>query len=123
MCPVVLRRRTGIGPRTLLTVSASGGRRILHALAQVIIGVVDFGMDPQAAIAAPRVDASTPVATLDPRIGDSVLDALRQRGHQFTVVPDGLYPRPYASPVAIAVHGEELLGGVDVYHPAVAVGL
>lgn len=123
MCPVVLRRRTGLGPRTVLAVSASGGRRITHAIAQVILGVVDFGMDPQEAIAAPRVDASTLVATIDPRFGAATLSALHERGHRFTVVPDALYPRAYASPVAIAVRGEELLGGVDVFHPAVAVGL
>lgn len=123
MCPVVLRQRASAGPRTVLATGASGGRQIMHAVAQVILGVVDFDLDPQQAIVAPRVDVSMSTPTVDPRFGDAVLSELRRRGHRLTVLPDGFLPRHYASPIALTRRGEYMYGGVDVYHPALAIGL
>ena len=41
-----------------MTVGAPGGRKIINAVTQVVMNVVDFGMGMQDAITAPRVDAS-----------------------------------------------------------------
>ena len=44
--------------RPVMTVGAPGGRKIINAVTQVVMNVVDFGMGMQDAIGAPRVDAS-----------------------------------------------------------------
>ena len=57
MTPTIVRAPDG---RTL-AVGASGGRRITNCLTQLIAHVLDFGMGAQDAVAAPRLDASTPL--------------------------------------------------------------
>lgn len=112
------------GGQPVLAVGASGGRRIIDAVLQVILNHVEFGMDVQAAVAAPRVDASGPEAVVDARIPEDVVDALRSRGHRIAVVEDAVAPRYFASPVAAGRDPRTglLTGGADPYHPAIAAG-
>ena len=43
--------------------AAPGGNRVLCALTQAVVNVVNFGLDVETALAAPRIDCgSTPVA-------------------------------------------------------------
>ena len=59
-----------------LAVGASGGRRILPAVTQMLSFVMDYGMDLDAAIHQPRIDASEGAVV----IGDVRLPArCRQR--------------------------------------------
>src|SRR5207302_1848103 len=53
MTPLVVLRPDG---RLLMSVGASGGPRIVAAVAQVLSHVIDLGMSVQDAIAQPRVD-------------------------------------------------------------------
>jgi len=108
------------GPRAGL--GASGGRRITNCVCQLIVHLQDFGLGMQAAIAAPRVDASTPWITVDARFGDAVVAALRNRGWDVRVPP---FPEQsaFASPVGIVRDLDGTLhGGVDVFHSAEAWG-
>ncbi len=107
-------------------VGASGGRLITNCVSQVLSNLLDHGMGPQAAIDAPRVDASLPTASADMRIGTDVIQQLREQGHDVRVVPYDFLERgwtPFASPLAI-VRGEspELRAGVDTFHSAYAAG-
>ena len=118
MTPAIVTR----DGRPLLAVGASGGRRITNCVTQVITHVVDQCMGAQAAIDAPRIDASTPWVTADARLGDAVIDNLRARGWDVQIPP---YPEQsaFASPVAIVAEADgSLRGGVDTFHSAEARG-
>lgn len=120
MCPAVVLAPNG---DPLLAVGASGGRRILNCVAQLICNVVDFRMDIQEAINAPRIDTSAGIV-LDARLPDHVIEVLRERGYQFELQFPMPFPRFFASPVGIQRVGGEVLGGVDPqYFTAMAVGV
>ncbi len=119
MTPAVARSPDG----RAMAVGASGGRRITNCVTQLIGYVFDHGLGAQAAVAAPRVDASTPWVTVDPRFGAETLEALRARG--WDVRPPAIPGRSaFASPVLILRDADGGLGGgVDVFHSAAAQGL
>jgi gamma-glutamyltranspeptidase/glutathione hydrolase len=117
--------------RPLLTIGAPGGRRVITAVVQVLVNVLDFGMDIQEAIAAPRIhvegsDPKVPDGKLvrwlfaDARLPPEVVQDLRKRGHDVTLLPDG----NFALPVAIIRDETEgrLRAGVTVPVPATALG-
>ena len=63
-----------------LAVGASGGRRILPAVAQLLSFVMDYGMDLDTAIHTPRIDASEGAVVIgDVRLPAQVRDALRKQ--------------------------------------------
>jgi gamma-glutamyltranspeptidase/glutathione hydrolase len=70
MCPTVaLSDRLGA-----VGIGASGGRKIMPAVAQILSFLVDFGMDLDSAFHTPRIDVSGPGAALvDRRLGDGTL--------------------------------------------------
>jgi gamma-glutamyltranspeptidase/glutathione hydrolase len=73
MCPTVaLSDRLGA-----VGLGASGGRKIMPAVAQILSFMVDFGMDLDSAFHAPRIDVSGPgVALVDRRLGRETLDGI-----------------------------------------------
>ena len=114
-----------------LTVGAPGGRRVITAVVQVLLNVIEFGMDIQDAIAAPRIhiegsDPKVPGGKLvrrllaDWRLPAGVVENLEQRGHEVVLLPDG----QFALPVGIMRDGStgKLRGGVTVPVPATALG-
>ena len=109
-----------------LAVGASGGRRITNCVTSLVVNMLDFGLGPQAAIDAPRLDCSTPLTAVDGRIDGAVIDELRVRRHHVGTI-DPRYAAggmsPFASPVAIARDEGGLRGGVDTFHSAHAAGL
>lgn len=108
-----------------LAVGASGGRRILDAVAQIIIGYVDHGLGPQAAISSPRMDNSEPRTLIDDRVGADTIAALAAMGHEITGVTVDSHYNHFASPTAVAVDPatDKLRGGADPFYPALAVGI
>ena len=64
MCPTILLREDG----QRFALGASGGRRIMPAVFQLISFLTDYGMDVEAAMHQPRIDISgTDLVTLDDR--------------------------------------------------------
>ena len=64
MSPIILKD----GDRPWLAAGASGGRRILAAVSQVMSFIADFGMTPEQAAHQPRIDVSDPDSvSADPR--------------------------------------------------------
>ena len=120
MTPAVV----GVEGRPVFAVGASGGRRIIDAVLQLILNHMDFRMDAQGAIDAPRIDASMEEVVVDARIPAAVRDDLARRGHRVAAVEESMAPRFFASPVAVARDPSTgaLTGGADPYHPAAAVG-
>jgi gamma-glutamyltranspeptidase/glutathione hydrolase len=120
MTPAVV----GVEGRPVFAVGASGGRRIIDAVLQLVLNHMEFGMDAQAAIDAPRMDASGDEVVVDARIPAAVRDDLARRGHRIVAAEETMAPRFFASPVAVARDPSTgaLSGGADPYHPAAAVG-
>ncbi|MHB8730453.1 MAG: gamma-glutamyltransferase family protein [bacterium] len=120
MTPAVV----GVEGRPVFAVGASGGRRIIDAVLQLVLNHMEFGMDAQAAIDAPRMDASSDEVIVDARIPAAVRDDLARRGHRIVAAEEAMAPRFFASPVAVARDPSTgaLAGGADPYHPAAAVG-
>jgi gamma-glutamyltranspeptidase/glutathione hydrolase len=77
------------GDRVRVVVGAAGGPTIISATAQVLLNVVDFGLDPQAALAAPRIhDQWSPdMLAVEPDIPRDVIEGLERRGHKIREFP------------------------------------
>ena len=114
MCPVVVER--GDGDRFAL--GASGGRRIMPAVAQLVSFLVDYGLGLEDAVHAPRIDASGgEYVTVDPRFPPEVADALRER-YAVEVWANGVYPAMYACPnTAGALRDGGRIGAAYVMSP------
>jgi gamma-glutamyltranspeptidase/glutathione hydrolase len=65
----------------LLTLGASGGRKIMPAVAQILNLVLDHGLGIQEAVAHPRFDLEGDKVLLDARFGEETAEALRSMGH------------------------------------------
>jgi gamma-glutamyltranspeptidase / glutathione hydrolase len=63
------------GGAPLLVLGSAGSNRIRSAILQVVIGVLDRGLDVQAAIDAPRVHLEEDVAYVEPGVDTSALEA------------------------------------------------
>ena len=115
MCPVVVERGGG-GDRFAL--GASGGRRIMPAVMQLVSFLVDFGLGLEDALHAPRIDASGgEFISVDPRFPPKVASALRER-YPVEVWPNAVFPAMYACPNAAgALRGGGRVGAAYVMSP------
>ncbi len=94
MCPSLIRR----GDRPWIVAGASGGRRILASVVQMLAFVADFGMDPEAAAHHPRIDVSGPdEITADRRLAPDIIEALGREG-PLEIVEHGVLPVNFACP-------------------------
>ena len=120
MAPAILTR----DGRTVASFGASGGRRIMNCLAQLVVSLVDHGMAMQPAITAPRIDASTPDLFVSARLPDSTREALAALGHRVAIRDERQFLGDFASPVGVLRDADGLLrGGADpFYFPAAVVG-
>jgi gamma-glutamyltranspeptidase/glutathione hydrolase len=107
-----------------LAVGAPGGRKIMSAVTQSIVNVVDFGDGPQDAVNRPRVHDEGEGLLVDSRVPESVRNGLADLGHTIEVKEETLMSAWFARPQAILVDPKsgDLRGGVDALKPAVAVG-
>lgn len=114
MCPVVVAE----DGQPVLAVGASGGRRILASVAQMLAFVADFAMTPETAAHTPRIDVSgTDIVTADQRLGPSVIAALEALG-PVQVVEQAVAPVNFANPNMIARLPDGTWMGIsDVYSP------
>ena len=119
MAPAILTR----DGRAVASLGASGGRRIMNCQAQLVMNLVDHGLPIGSAIAAPRIDASTPDLLASVRLPTPTRDALVARGHRVAVRDERLFTGDFASPVGIALGEDAVLrGGADpFYAPATAL--
>lgn len=101
--PIIAENKEG----SRFTVSAPGGNRVLCALVQVITNIIDFGMNLEKALEAPRIDCgSTPakrrVIIADKDISPATLIALKDMGHEVETVSRS-YLEPGGSPLTFAL--------------------
>ena len=95
--------------KPVLVTGTPGGSRIISAVVQIVIDVVDYKMDIAAAVAAPRVHHQwmPDEVRVERGFPAEVLDGLRARGHQVKE------PLGQTSANSIAVTPNGLLGAAD----------
>ena len=71
--------------KPFLSVGSPGATRIISALTQIIVNVVDFRMNLQDAIEAPRIHCMTGDIFMESRIPKEVQEALIAKGHKLSV--------------------------------------
>jgi gamma-glutamyltranspeptidase/glutathione hydrolase len=114
MCPVILLDAKG-DPE--IAGGASGGRRIMAAVFQMLSYVADFAMDPEAAAHHPRIDVSGPEGvTADRRLGDAVIAALAADA-PVEVVEHAVMPVNFACPNLIHQRDGVRVGITDAMSP------
>ncbi len=107
MTPTILTR----GGKLALVVGSPGGSTIITSVLQTIVGIVDYGLDPQQAVAAPRLHHQWLPEYIDVEAGaltPAAQDALRTHGY-------ALHPRaPWGRIEAVEVlPNGQLSGGAD----------
>ncbi len=113
MCPVIVRRTE----RPWLALGASGGRRILPAVAQILSFVIDHGMDLEAAFHQPRLDESARgTVTLDRRLPADLVKLMEKTGPVEMGASD-VYPLLFACASAVMREGTENIGMAEVTSP------
>jgi len=114
MSPVILRS----GDRPWFAAGASGGRRILAAVTQLMAFVTDFGMSLEQAAHYPRIDVSDPdYVSADQRLPPDVIETLALDG-RIEVVEHGVMPINFACPNAIVSNQDGSSTGIsDVASP------
>ena len=118
MCPVILVREDGMR----FAMGASGGRRIMPAVFQLISFLADYRMSLDAAIHQPRLDVSgTETVTLDQAAAPDIVKAV-SCSHPTQMVWNRVYPSLFACP-SVACHDprtEENTGVAFVTSPRAA---
>ncbi len=109
MSPIIVSE----GDRPWLAAGASGGRRILASVVQVMTFIADFGMSLETAAHYPRVDVSDPdQVSADRRLPPEVLDALATDGAT-EIVEHGVMPINFACPNVIVQHPDGSRQGIS----------
>ena len=112
-------------PEVVLGCMGGDGQTQTHL--QLLLGLVDFGLDPQQAIETPRwrdfVDASG-VAQLfvEPGVGDAAIADLQSRGHTVEVRPHWDEAMGHAQMIKIDRARSVLAGGADPRGDGIAAG-
>ncbi len=109
MCPVILME----DGKPWIAAGASGGRRIMAAVFQLLSFVADFGMDPQTAGHQPRIDVSDPGhISADRRLPPETL-ALLAEDSAVDIVDHGVIPVNFACPNLIVQQSDGTRIGIS----------
>ena len=96
---------------------ASGGRKIMPAVAQLASFLTDFGMDLDAAFHHPRIDVSGGDGVIaDDSLAPPILAALARTGKVVTA-RRAPYPYAFACPAGVARTGGENWGATEPLSP------
>jgi gamma-glutamyltranspeptidase/glutathione hydrolase len=109
MLPVILAE----DGRPVIAGGASGGRRIMAAVFQLMTFIADFGMDVSTAAHHPRIDVSDPdTVHADRRLPEEVLSALAASG-PVEVVEHSAVPINFACPNVIVAGADGARRGIS----------
>ena len=111
---LVFDRRDG---RLVMSAGSPGGAPIIHYTAKTLIGTLEWGLDPQAAIALPNFGSLNGPTLLERgRFAPATIEALKARGHavQETDLTSGLQ--------ALLRTPQGWRGGADARREGVALG-
>lgn len=84
MCPTLILK----DGHPFAAIGTVGGRTIVNCIMQFIVRLIDFGSSIDEALAAPRANCDTvePIG-IEKRVGESVLEEVRKRGHEVNEAP------------------------------------
>lgn len=104
----------------VLAIGSPGGPRIIGALVQVLLDILEYDVDPETAVARPRVQGVACDASIrwEKGLPAGVRKALKGLGHKFSKEP-----REVGDVGLIAVEGDTYVGVADARRDGVAVGL
>jgi gamma-glutamyltranspeptidase / glutathione hydrolase len=107
-----------------LAIGAPGGRRIISALVQSLVNILDLGLGVQTAVTRPRIHCEGPTTEVDGRTEPAIVEALERRGHQLVVHQENASSFRFARPGGIRIDPQthHVSGGVHEFTPAWAMG-
>lgn len=113
VCPVI-----GEAPGdTRFAFGASGGRKIVSAVAQLTGFVADYGMDIGAAFHQPRIDVSGgPIVVADDALPQSVIDSL-SADYDVRTTHRTMFPYAFACPAGVMRKGSVNTGCTEIMSP------
>jgi gamma-glutamyltranspeptidase/glutathione hydrolase len=108
----------------LLAIGAPGGRRIISALVQSLVNILDWGLGVQAAVTTPRIHCEGPLTEVDGRHDPDLVQELTRLGHQMKLQHEHESSFRFARPGGIRIDPatNTLTGGVHQFTPAWAMG-
>jgi gamma-glutamyltranspeptidase/glutathione hydrolase len=108
--------------RPVLTIGSPGAKRIISALAQTLINMIDFNMSMDDAIEAPRIHAIGQKLYVEARISPDIIEQLKAWGHKVVLKDD--FDNYFGGAQGIFIDPETgiLHGGADSRRDGVAVG-
>lgn len=98
-----------------IALGAAGGRQIFPAILQVLSNLVDLGLSPDAALHAPRIDASAPTVLVNRTAPPDTATAISAR-HPVQITEDSVWPVQFAIP-SLAVSGQGRGPNLGAAHP------
>jgi gamma-glutamyltranspeptidase/glutathione hydrolase len=111
--PVIAAGRDG----RMLAVGASGGRRILPAVMQLLSLTLDYGMDLDTAFHTPRIDASEGAVVIgDVRLPAEIRGALSEK-FDYAEARVQTMPMKFACPTAVSRTGNTNSGATEIAQP------
>jgi gamma-glutamyltranspeptidase / glutathione hydrolase len=108
------------GEKPVMTLGAPGGAWIGVAILQVLLNVLDWGMSPQEAVAAPRFSATSEAIDIANRIPRRTQRALEAMDYEVRRSP---LTFPFAAPHALTFWDGELEGGADPQRDGYVAGV
>jgi gamma-glutamyltranspeptidase/glutathione hydrolase len=113
------------GGGSLMALGAPGGRKVITAVLQVILNVLDFGLGMQDAISVPRIHCETGPVHVDSRLSPDTTERLREIGHEVRIREESFLSSYFARPNGILLDHERgvLRGGAEPYKMATAIGI
>ena len=107
-----------------MALGAPGGRKVLTAVLQTALNVLDFGFGMQAAISAPRIHCETGAVHVDARLPGDVINGLRDMGHEVVLREETFLSSYFGRPNGVLIDREAsvLRGGVEPYKMSTAIG-
>lgn len=110
------------GGRPFAAVGSPGGRKLITAVLQTLVNLVDHRDGPQDAVNRPRVHSEGSETWIEARVPAPVRDSLAAMGHQLVVKEETLSSTWFGRPNAIVVDSGVLRAGVNRLKPSLAVG-
>ena len=108
--------------RPVLVIGTPGAARIVSALAQIIVNIVDFGLGLDEAIEAPRIHCLTETLAIEGRFPAGVVEALESWGHPVKLYPDWDNYFGGAQAILIDSRNKMLYGAADSRRDGFAAG-
>lgn len=98
-----------------IAIGAAGGRQIFPAIAQVLSRIIDRNETPEAALHAPRIDASAPTVLVNRAAASDTASAIAAH-HPVQITEDSLYPVQFAIP-SLVKSGRNGAPNAGAVHP------